>query len=86
MENLPNKVDFKSSLEIDKGSKQSSKKSFKASLLFSGKNNLNIIELFPSTVNELDVCPIPYIHPISYSKSANIKIYHMLVDGRTMTQ
>ncbi len=24
--------------------------------------------MLPSTVEELDVCPIPYIHPILYSK------------------
>ncbi len=66
--NLPSKVDFKSSLEIDKWSKRSSKKSFKASLLFSGKNNQNVTVLLPSTVKELDICPVPYIHPITHSK------------------
>ncbi len=64
---LPSKVDFNSSLEIDKWSKQSSKKSFKASLSYLGISNQNIIVLLPNTVKVL-VCPIPYIHPITYSK------------------
>ncbi len=66
--NMPSKVDFKSSLEIDKWSKRSSKKSFKASFSFSSKGSQDIIELLPKTVKYLDVCPIPYIHPITYSK------------------
>ena len=66
--NLPSKVDFKSSLEIDKWSKRSHKKSFKASLSMSSKGNQDVIVLLPSTVKELDVCPIPYIQPMTYSK------------------
>ncbi len=66
--NLPSKVDFKSSLEIDKWSKRSRRKSFKASLSMSGKTNQDVVVLLPSLVKELDVCPIPYIKPITYSK------------------
>ncbi len=66
--NLPSKVDFKSSLEIDKWSKRSHRKSFKASLSMSGKTNQDVVVLLPSSVKELDVCPIPYIKPITYSK------------------
>ncbi len=66
--NLSSKVDFNSSLEIDKWSKRSTKKSFKALLSYQGKSNQNVVVLLPSTVKELDVCPIPYIHQITYSK------------------
>ncbi len=45
--NLPSKVDFKSSLKIDKWSKRSGKKTFKASLSFQGKGNHNVIILMP---------------------------------------
>ncbi len=61
--NSPSKVDFKSSLEIDKWSKRSSKKIIKASL-FSGRSDQKVMVLLPSTIKELDVCLVPYIHPI----------------------
>ncbi len=37
-------------------------------LLVSDKTNQDVLVLLPSTVKELDVCPVPYIQPMTYSK------------------
>ncbi len=65
---MPSKVNFKSSLKIDKRSKKSRKETFKASFSFPGKGNLNVIFLMPQTIQELGVCLLPYVHPIPYPK------------------
>ncbi len=43
------------------------------SFSFPGKGNQNVIISLPQTIKELDVCPVPYVHPIPCSKLSTYK-------------
>ena len=76
---MRSKADFKSALEIDKWSKGTSKKTFKTSILFPGKSNYNITIGLPQSFQNSPTCPVPYVHPVPFSKYIQ---YEELPDAR----
>ncbi len=62
------KADFKAALQIDKWSKGTTKKTFKTSIAFPGKSNYDITIGLPQSFKNCLTCPVPYVHPVPFSK------------------
>ena len=67
------RADFKSALEIDKWSKGTSKKTFKTSISFPDKSNYDITIGLPQSFQNSPTCPVPYVHPVPFSKYIQYK-------------
>ncbi len=65
---LPSKTEFKNSLQISQWSLLQKRKTFKESLPFCDKSDYKITITLPHSNNAFGTCPVPFVHPVPYSK------------------
>ena len=65
---LPSKSEFKNSLQVSQWSSSQKRKTFKGSLLFRDKSDYKITISLPHSRDAFGSCPVPFVHPVSYSK------------------
>ncbi len=65
---LPSKTEFKNSLQVSQWLSAQKRKTFKGSLSFRDKSDYVVTITLPYSNNAFGSCPVPFVHPVSYSK------------------
>ena len=65
---LPSKTEFKKTLQVSQWLSPQKRKTFKGSLLFHDKSDYVVTITLPHSNNAFRSCPVPFVHPVSYSK------------------
>ena len=83
---LPSKIEFKNSLQVSQWLTSQKRRTVKTLLSFGDKSNYVITIALPHSNNAFENCPVPFVHPLPYSKYINMKNCRMQAAGTMMMQ